>query len=86
MFDVLAVVPLTHVVPGRRCARTVCWGADFYPPFFAGATPNSFLPQGELAGRDVSLHNQKLALESVVKELQDTKQTVDRFRYQRFIV
>lgn len=36
--------------------------------------------QAELTGREVSLHNQKLALESVVKELQDTKQTIDRFR------
>ncbi len=54
--------------------------------FFAGETRNSFLPQGELAGRDVSLHNQKLALESVVRELQDTKQTIDRFRYERFVV
>ncbi|CAM9421502.1 unnamed protein product [Ectocarpus fasciculatus] len=36
--------------------------------------------QGELTGREVSLHNQKLALESVMKELQDTKQTIDRFR------
>lgn len=37
-------------------------------------------PQSELTGREVSLHNQKLALESVMKELQDTKQTIDRFR------
>ncbi|CAN0002365.1 unnamed protein product [Scytosiphon promiscuus] len=36
--------------------------------------------QTELTAREVGLHNQKLALESVVKELQDTKQTVDRFR------
>ncbi|CBN74280.1 conserved unknown protein [Ectocarpus siliculosus] len=36
--------------------------------------------QSELTGREVSLHNQKLALESVMKELQDTKQTIDRFR------
>ncbi|CAM9242814.1 unnamed protein product, partial [Hapterophycus canaliculatus] len=36
--------------------------------------------QSELTTREVGLHNQKLALESVVKELQDTKQTVDRFR------
>lgn len=38
------------------------------------------LAQAELTGREVSLHNQKLALESMVKELQDTKQTIDRFR------
>lgn len=37
--------------------------------------------QAELSRRDVMLHNQKLALESVVKELEDTKQTIDRFRY-----
>lgn len=37
--------------------------------------------QAELSRRDVLLHNQKLALESVVKELEDTKQTIDRFRY-----
>eukprot|EP00752_Nemacystus_decipiens_P011881 g10535.t1 len=36
--------------------------------------------QAELTEREVSLHNQKLALESVVKELKDTKQTIDRFR------
>lgn len=45
----------------------------FIFPFF-------FHRQGELTGREVSLHNQKLALESVVKELDDTKQTIDRFR------
>lgn len=43
-------------------------------------------PQGELTAREVGLHNQKLALESVVKELQDTKQTVDRFRCVWFLV
>eukprot|EP00903_Cladosiphon_okamuranus_P014632 g13568.t1 len=36
--------------------------------------------QAELTGREVSLHNQKLALETMAKELQDTKQTIDRFR------
>lgn len=36
--------------------------------------------QGELTAREVSSHNQKLALESVMKELDDTKQTIDRFR------
>lgn len=43
-----------------------------------------FLAQAELTGREVSLHNQKLALESVVKELHDTKQTIDRFRCEWF--
>lgn len=38
--------------------------------------------QAELTGREVSLHNQKLALESLAMELQDTKQTIDRFRYE----
>lgn len=37
--------------------------------------------QRKLAGGEVSLHNQKLALSSVIKELNDTKQTIDRFRY-----
>lgn len=45
-----------------------------------------FFAQGELTGREVSLHNQKLALESVVKELQDTKQTIDRFRCGWFLI
>lgn len=37
--------------------------------------------QAEISRRDVMLHSQKLVLESVVKELEDTKQTIDRFRY-----
>lgn len=45
-----------------------------------------FFAQAELTAREVSLHNQKLALESVVKELQDTKQTIDRFRCEWFLV
>ncbi|CAM9139039.1 unnamed protein product [Sphacelaria rigidula] len=36
--------------------------------------------QADLTRREISLHNQKLALESMMKELEDTKQTIDRFR------
>lgn len=36
--------------------------------------------QRKLTEGEVSLHNQKLALSSVIKELNDTKQTIDRFR------
>lgn len=51
-------------------------------------TPNNVViaSQGELTGREVSLHNQKLALESVIKELQDAKQTIDRFRCELVVV
>lgn len=45
-----------------------------------------FDTQGELTGREVSLHNQKLALESVIKELQDAQQTIERFRCASFVV
>lgn len=42
--------------------------------------------QGELTVREVNLHNQKLVLESVLKELEDTKQTIDRFRCTAFLL
>ena len=59
--------------------------AERHPSFLAAShgfelNVVDFLAQAELTGREVSLHNQKLALESVVKELQDAKQTIDRFR------
>jgi len=50
-------------------------GSDFTPrrTFY-----NSL--QSELTTRDVSLHNQKLALESMVKEIGDARKTIQRFR------
>lgn len=77
------------IVPGRHAdVNGVLKGSLLFCKRLGFAlTPNTviFGPQTELTGREVSLHNQKLALESVIKELQDAKQTIDRFRCALFV-